>query len=190
MHREILDFLTETIPSRIVDNQSVLVSAKNQCKLLITSRSQLQIAKLQRQPFEITILDIGPEDLKSAIRIFLKHFFQTLVPQLDNTKEEAIQQRLLDKVDGGWLDIMHTLANEYLDLGRYNAAESLEQEVLEARKRNDKTKSTLILESLATYAIAISEQVRWKEGEVLLREVLETLKKAAETRTTRKSQQL
>lgn len=153
-----------------------VLCAENQCKILITSRSQLQIAKLQRQPFKVNTLEIGSEDLKFGVTRFLRHSFQGLVPQLNNTKEAEIQQRLLDRVDDGWLDIMHTLAKEYLDLGRYNAAESLEQEVLEARKKINNPKSTSTLESLTTYAIAISEQGRWQEGEVLMREVVETWK--------------
>ena len=108
--------------------------------------------------------------------MYLKNALQNVVPCLSDSTKAGILTKLLTDVDSGWLRIAQKLAEEFLRVGRFLAAEQLAASVVEIRERCYERGNRQTLESMRVLALAISDQGSWREAETLQRQSMQLWK--------------
>lgn len=145
------------------------------CDILFTSRFQYRISE-KREDVKTNVLQIKPVDIEKSITLYLENACHNVAPCLSDSTKAEIISKLLANVDSGWLRIAHDLAQEFLRVGRFLAAEQLAASAVEIRGRSYGREHAQTLASMRLLALAIHDQGRWREAETLQRQVIQVWK--------------
>ena len=176
----VLDGVDQSGSSEELVQQFLALSTKisrnsKRCDILFTSRFQCWISE-EREDVKTNVLQIMPVDIEKSLTLYLENACHNVAPRLSDSTKAEIMSKLLDNVDSGWLGIVHDLAQEFLRVGRFLAAEQYAAGAVEIRERSYGREHAQTLASMRLLALAFLDQGRWREAETLQRQVIQVWK--------------
>lgn len=107
-------------------------------RLLFTSRLPPRLPKRIRDRMNCYSLKLTSDDVHNCAGKFIENSLTRLEIPMTDDAEALVRSMALAKAAEGWPYIMHSLATQYAESGRYREAEALEKQALdfiEARQR-------------------------------------------------------